>query len=350
LKKEKVTKNAQYNALYDQDEKITKIKIGGFKKNLVQIVLWILLIFLVFRGVILTVNPVDTEGLKKYVDAELKKQAEQQKNSVSASTFAENALRVFFEYHGDNNEYKARLQDYFSQSIVTSASRESTTRVNDVRTVNQRVKDNLILVDCKVITENNHPYRPMAFYSPGSSASPSPTPSEKPNSKKTSPSQKTSPKPNNQTDGMFEQNEFYIRVYVSVKDGKYLVESYPTFVNAPVKSSESSIIETDGDKIERGKEYDEIQESAKSFLKTYCEGSSADLSFFFAKKENAINSLGGIYIFSGIEKFELMKSNGKYVARVTYKTDNSSLGFVMQYMKIIFIEKDGKFMVESVDF
>jgi hypothetical protein len=45
LKKEKVTKNAQYNALYDQDEKITKIKIGGFKKNLVQIVLWILLIF-----------------------------------------------------------------------------------------------------------------------------------------------------------------------------------------------------------------------------------------------------------------------------------------------------------------
>lgn len=332
-----------------KEEKVVKIKIGGFKKTLLQVVLWIFLGILVLRGVLLTIHPVNTAELKNYVDAELKKQAEQQKNSMSASTFAENALRVFFEYNGNNDEYKGRMQDYFSKSVLVSASRETITRVNDVRSVNENVKDNLIIVDCKVITENNHPYRPMVVVSPGTSQSPSPSSSVDKNKKSSSPSVSPSPKQDS-TDQMNEQNEFYIRVYVSVKDGKYLIENYPTFINDPIKSSESTIIESEGDKIESGNEFSEIQESTNSFLKTYCEGSKADLSFFFTSSEQGINSLAGRYIFKGIEKFELMKNNGKYYVTVTYKTDNSSLGFVMQSMKIIFIKKDGKYMVEKVDF
>jgi len=313
-----------------------KIKVEKNHKKVLKVFLWIALFFLVARGILLTINPANTKDLKKYVDDKVDNLAEQQKNTLTASSFAENAIRCFFEYDGNNDEYKAKLQDYFSPAILTSVSRETVTRVLDVKAVSQKIKDNVIIIDCKVMTENDKSYRPIIM-----SMSPSPSG----NKNKKSPEPSPSPSPSNHKN---EQSEFYIRICVSCKDNKYLVESYPIFVNAPIKSDENTIVEQEGDKIDNGSEYNEIQENTKSFLKAYCEGTKADLSFFFTKKEQTINTLEGKYIFSGIEKFELVKNNGNYTAMVTYKTDNSSLGSCYQSMKIIFTKKDEKYMVESI--
>jgi hypothetical protein len=313
-----------------------KIKVEENYKKILKVILWISLFFLVVRGILLTINPVNTKDLRKYVDDKVNNLAKQQKNTLTASAFAENAIRYFFEYDGNNDGYKAKLQDYFSSAILTSVSRDTVTRVLDVKAVNQKIENSVIVVDCKVMTENDKSYRPVVQSTPSLKPSPS-------NNKKS-----TAPSPSPRAGQKNEQSEFYIRICVSVKDGKYLIENYPTFINDAVKSNENTIQEFEGDKIDNGSDLNEIQENTKSFLKAYCEGTKAELSFFFTKKDQVINTLEGKYIFLGMEKFELVKNSSKYTAVVTYKTDNSSLGYCYQSMKIVFVKNQEKYMVESI--
>jgi hypothetical protein len=317
-------------------KKIEKIKLKRFRK-VFRIILWLIVIFIAIRGITSMLRKDESASLKTLIAANAKEQETKRKGELGTNSFAENFTRAFIEFNGDDAIYKENLAKYVLSDFkpLTNTARTAVLSVTAVRT--DWIGENKVLIDCLVrfTTDSNQTTTVTSKITPTPTATKSPFPS---------PSTTTQGTPNAKDNTKDNVKEMCLRVPISIKDdGKYVVESKPTFVANDFRSSQQDGTKMDGTKVENN----DIREITKTFLKSYCEDNPTSISYYMADNSK-IKGLDGVFTFKDIDTFELKQNGDKYNADVTYYIEGSA-GRYIQEMQIVFICKDKKYLIEKLN-
>jgi hypothetical protein len=328
--------------------KIEKVKSKRFRK-VFRIILWLVVIFVVIRGIASMMRKDQTASLKTLIAANAKEQDVKRKGEFGTNSFAENFTRAFIEFNGDDEVYKENLAKYVSSEFKpnTNTARTAVLSVTAVKT--DWIGENKVLVDCLVRFTTNLPAYNAQTSLPAYNAQASlPAYNAQASSKTTAVTPKPTPtaveSPTSTSGTKNNVEEMCLRVPISIKDdGKYIIESRPTFVANNLKSSQRDESQMDGTRVEN----EDIREITKTFLKSYCEDNSTSISYYMVDSSK-IKGLDGVFTFRDIDTFELKKNGDKFNADVTYYVEGSA-GRYIQEMQIVFVYKDNRYLIEKLN-
>lgn len=315
-------------------KRMDKIKINKYKR-VFQILLWVLVLFVITRGVFSFMRKDESKAIKESIKEMANSQDKKRLVELNAVSFAEGFTRAFVEFDGDETAYKSNISKYIPIDFKLSGNTINSEVIDIIPTKSEWIGDKKILVDCVAKVK----FGEKVNVSPSLTVKPSGTPSA--SSTGTPSSTQTTPKPQNSGNKIA---EICLRVPVSVNSDGFLVESNPLFVANETKSTQRSEIEDEGEIVR-----DEgIKEIVKSFITAYCRGDGTELSYYTLPDGLKIKGLGNNFTFKEIDKFDLKKNGDKYFANVTYVVE-SSTGTYLQGMQIVFVLKDKKYLIEKLN-
>lgn len=294
-------------------ERLMTIKTTQLRK-IGKVLLWTLVIFLLFKGVVSILDNKSQDEMLKAID-DYRSSAEQRETMRSgAAAFAENFVYEYYSFEGQQNTaYTDQLGKYLAGSVNISKpmGNSAATEVLSAKTMKLSfVGETRMDVDVSAkvrytATEN--------------------TSGEAINDK-----------------------DLIVRVPVAYKDGKYAVDAAPLFIPkedaADVKGAES-YTGTEASQEEK----QELRQVLESFLKTYYEGSDQDVSYYVSRDSTVRHGLCGAFTYGGIKRMSAydLDQNGKYLANVAVTvTDNGQE--IEQDMYIYLSKEGGKIYIDEI--
>lgn len=310
-----------------KEEKVNKVK-SALPQRIGRIVLWVLVVFLIFRGIGSVLKTDDSTQTKEVINQFEQTETYKAKAEREASAFASMFAVEYMTYKGDQQEYQDRLKKY--SNLELSASYNDKIEALTSEAFQTKWRDtNKLSVDVKVKV------RYYVKNEVGTRIGGNPN---------------LVPVPSSTT----KTEDAYIRIPIAEKDGKYLVEGIPVFIAAPDKGPKTETKQV-GNEVTGDKKKD-ILAVVENFLKAYCSGNDVEISYYMADTKIPVKGLQGRFIFKDLDDEntsvrELQKTDeGKFVVTVQYEVNDSINNQVFkQSMEIKAIFKDSKYLIESYD-
>jgi hypothetical protein len=283
-----------------RNDNLKKIKSKTFG-NIALLILWAGLIFILIKGTVSIAKPVEIDTY----DIENQTQKENSKKllELRATAFAENFIRDYMTYLGDEEDYAKRLKEFISDDMVIENPRIfNTSYVNSTKI--KWIDEEVILVDCIV---------------------------------------KGSGKENSDT--LNTEETYYMRAAVNIIDDKFLISDYPTLISTAKKATKDD--KEPKEEIEDKNERKQIEKVVKSFLTAYYEGKNTEIEYFV--DGISTNESSKSFKFKELKDFSIyMDSENIFHAKASYYVgkDDDKLLQNMEFRPKI---KDDKFVILKYD-
>lgn len=286
--------------------KVKKIK-NLIPKKVLKIILWVLIGFIMIRGVVSMIRPDQSEELYAKLKEEINISLDKTSYQEETGSFAEGFVREFLTYkQGSGEEYKTRVAKYMSEQSVSS--------------INTSVTSDLSVIDTSVIRTTiidesrfNIDVRAKVIYPDGIS------------------------------------KDLYLTVPVTRSDNQYVVEDLPLFIPGPSKASiePKKITGTMADT----KISNEIKDTLYKFLRVYSEGQKGEITYYLADSNIDLGSLGGTLKFKDISEVSAYSlEENRYTVEVSFTLiDQQNNQEMKQRATLGVIYKNGKYYIESFD-
>ena len=144
-------------------KKMEKIKINKFKR-VFQIFLWVLVLFIITRGVFSFMRKDESKAIKASIKEMANSQDKKRLVELNAVSFAESFTKAFVEYDGDETAYKNNISKYVSSDFKVGSSAANAEVMEIIPAKSEWLGDKKILIDCIVKVKysgkvNVSPYR-----------------------------------------------------------------------------------------------------------------------------------------------------------------------------------------------
>jgi len=304
--------------LFGKKEKVNKVK-SALPQRIGRIFLWVVVAFLVLRGVGTYLKPNSANTVTDIVESYKTEKDYTDRIDFEASAFARMFAIEYMTYKGDNTDYDNRMKKYSNLDFIGAYNDKIDALSGEAYRIEWRGKDK-VNVDVKLRVRY--------------------TVKQQQDTLKVG----EAPKPDIVT-----VNDVYLRIPVYASNGKYLVEDYPVFIPEPGKGAKP-------EKTKQGKDVSsdikaKIQSAVENFLKTYCSGNSVEMSYYLADINKTENGLGKRYNFKKLilEEFEARElESGKYLVSTQYEVEDSINNQVFkQAIQIKIVVKDNKYLIDS---
>lgn len=290
-----------------KEVKIEKVK-SLLPKKIARIILWILLGFIMLRGIVSIARPSKDTDIYENLKKELEISQKQISINYEANSFAEGFVREFLDFkQGKNQEYKNNLSKYMGTNASTRISNSINSNVTVVET--RAIKNNII--------SNNKfdiDVRAKVLYTTGVS------------------------------------KDIFLRVPVTTDGEKYLVEDLPLFIPEPsaadIKTKDITYNSAEGN-ISEG-----IKDMLNNFLRVYAEGQQGEIAYYLSDSNNKLGSLNGNFKFKDISELNvyLTEKTDQYVAVVNFNLeDQESKQEIKQRARFNIVFKDNKYYIEKFE-
>lgn len=293
--------------------RLMKIKTTGLRK-IGKVLLWTLVIFLIFRGVVSILDNKSQDEMVKTID-DYRSQAEQRETVRSgAAAFAENFVYEYYSFDGKGGtDYTNRIGRYLASSVNISKPMggSAATMVLSAKTT----KISLASED-RMDVDVSAKVRYTAI--------------------------------ENTSGGAIQDKDLNIRVPVAYKDEKYAVDAAPIFI------PEEDVADVEGAKAYTGtevsqQEKQELRQVLESFLTTYYEGNDQEVSYYISTDSPIKHGLNGAFTFGGLKRMSAynLEESGKYLVNTTVSvTDNGQE--IVQDMYIYLSEEGDKIYINQI--
>lgn len=286
-------------------ERVISIKTTGLRK-IGKVLLWTLVIFLLFKGVVSILDNRDQDEMLKTID-DYRSAAEQRETARSgAAAFAENFVYEYYSFDGQSGtDYTDRIGKYLAGSVNISKPMGSgvATEVLSAKTTKISFdREDRMDVDVSVKVR----YTAIE----------------------------------NATGGAIQDKDLYIRVPVAYKDGKYAVDAAPIFIPKEDAADVEGAEPYTGTEVSQ-EEKQKIRQALESFLATYYEGNDQEVSYYISKDSPIKHGLSGAFIFGSIKRMSAyeLSEEGKYLVDTAVTvTDN---GREIEQNMYIYLSKEG---------
>lgn len=308
----KVKNKEPKQRIKDKPKKQEKEKIGKIKSKvptkIAKYILWVLISFIVIRGVIACLRPDPTK--KIYEDVNGKIEASQQDISKEdiVSAFAETFTKEYLTYTaGQTDEYRLRLEQFMTKESITTLIDNLT---SDSKAINitaisiVRVDNDKFNVDVQA----------KVLYQAG-------------------------------------EKDRFVRVPVIVREDKCIIDDVPLFIARPelAKIDEAGF---EGDLAEADVTR-EVESMLKNFFKVYASGEDGEIKYYLTDDSAEISGLGGSFTFkslSDLRVFIKAESNDEFIAMANYFIeDNDSKQAIKQRVRLDIKYKDNRYYINKMD-
>lgn len=306
-----------------------------FFRNIMKLIVWVLIAFVFYKGVMTIIKGDRTSAMEDDFLETAESQKLTELTRTEAISFAEDFAEEYMTFYLNNEEYNERLKEY--SNLEFKIDQKNFMEVMYLNTTKYKWIDrDLIFVDCKV--KVNY----------------------------------ISNKKSSDTDGIY-NNEFQknnndvnedennddlknsnlqtinLRIPVSIRKGKYIIESYPTFIGTREKASGDNNSSIPGEILENSKEKEKITNVISNFLSAYCEGNETDMEYFMLNQKN-LNGLDSEFEVKNLidENLVIKKYDDDYFVKVNYLLTDSKNEF-MQSMEFELVYKDEKYLIKRFD-
>jgi hypothetical protein len=297
-----------------------KIQTKVFK-NFLKLIVWTLIVFVLFKGIVNIIDGDQTSGIEADILSETESQELKRITENEVTSFAENFAQDYMTYYGSNEEYEDRLSQYSNLEFKNIQSKTmEVIYLNSTKT--KWLNDELLNVDCKLKIDYDN--------------------------------SSTSDDSEESTNGIDELidskgKSVNLRVAVRIINGKYLIDSYPTFIGSTSKSSQDSEVEIPGQEVDDTAIKDKINNVIENFISAYCEGNETDMEYFMLNQKN-LKGLDNEFELKKINSEDIIikKDDDIYNVKVNYILSDSENEF-LQSMEFILVYKDEKYLIKNFD-
>jgi hypothetical protein len=297
-----------------------KIQTKVFK-NFLKLIVWTLIVFVLFKGIVNIIDGDQTSGIEADILSETESQELKRITENEVTSFAENFAQDYMTYYGSNEEYEDRLSQYSNLEFKNIQSKTmEVIYLNSTKT--KWLNDELLNVDCKLKID----------YDKSSTSD-------------------DSEESTNGIDELIDSKgkSVNLRVAVRIINGKYLIDSYPTFIGSTSKSSQDSEVEIPGQEVDDTAIKDKINNVIENFISAYCEGNETDMEYFMLNQKN-LKGLDNEFELKKINSEDIIikKDDDIYNVKVNYILSDSENEF-LQSMEFILVYKDEKYLIKNFD-
>lgn len=312
--------------------KVNKIK-SAWPQRIGRIVLWILVIFLMLRG-IGSVLKADSATATQEVISQFE-QNKDYKNRVEkeAAAYAEMFALEYMTYSGNNEDYNTRIRKFTDFDLTGGTYNDKTEAITSESYLVSWIDTNKVSVDCRIkVRYTIKAQKQVQAIADGVSSETTPTIAQT---------------------SSITIADTYLRIPVTELNGKYIVEDYPVFITALEKSEQPKKESSTGDEV-TGDIKKQIQAVVSSFLKAYCTGNDVEISYYMANSNTQVKGLNKRYVLKDLkqEAFTVNKigSSDKYFVTVEFNVIDSINNQVFkQGMELSVINQNGKYLIEKFD-
>lgn len=291
-----------------------------------KILLWTLVVFLILRGIGTLFKDDRTDAARQLISDFVASRQYRERVEFEASAFAEGFAMEYLTYEsGSKEEYVERIRKYVpaylesldmsfysgvkAQGLTAQALRLSWKSQNSLN-VDVRVKVQYFVV----------------FPKDNENAEAAAVPE-------------------------IVTKDVYIRIPVTEKEGKYIVDDYPAFIPQPEKA-EAVFDYYSGSEADR-KISGEITGVLENFFKTYYSGSAGEIAYYMLDSSRKIKGLEGRYKLSrmhSVKVYKPQKEEERYLALVTLSVeDSTNQQQFFQRFHVQLVKKEGRFYIGSFD-
>lgn len=276
--------------------------------SVLRILLWILIAFLILRGVASLFGKTTSESIGITVQQKLTANKKQDQIKTEAAAFAEGFSEEYMTYKGnDTEEYQERLSKYLSS--YASALEPSISGNCDVQAIRATA------IKCSFYSTNqvNVDVRVKVKYSQST-------------------------------------KDIFLRVPVIENGGKYTIEDLPMVI--PAQEIAALDVNNYSGTAATDNETSEIKKMLQNFLQTYCRGNDTELNYFMSDSSTKIKGLKGSFNFKSIDDVKVfyMKDKNSYLVLCSYTiTDINSNQDFKQDIHVHVTKQDGRYYVKDID-
>lgn len=287
-----------------------EIKVGNLKstknQRIFRWILWGVIIFLIFRGIVSIIRPNQSGKILQSVDSTIKINVENTRKLDEASNFAEAFSTEFFNFkQGEADNYRKRLASYMSDQALTA--------------INASINVESLTLESKAIYK--HLYNENQFNI----------------------DVKVKVKVKEVT------KDLYIRVPVAEKDGKYIVEDMPLFVSRPSSANDIEVKQHDGNLVESNVSKP-IEDMLNNFLKVYTQGNEGEIKYYLSDPNINLKGLEGLFKFKNIVESKIYPSGNKFLAIITFSMEGTDTKQEFkQKIHLDISNKDNRYYIDNID-
>ncbi|WP_324825087.1 conjugal transfer protein [Sinanaerobacter sp. ZZT-01] len=261
LKKDKSKKSEKIKESLEAVERIRSdrlMKIG-------RILLWVVILFLLVKGVIGILSPSSESRLQNIVTDYQQKAELRETNQIRAASFAESFAYEYYTFSGKmNSDYEKRVSSYLAKNLeykAPVAGEVAATVKQATATQIRYLSDTQMDIDVHLVVD----YTPLKE---GASAT---------------------------------QKNIYLRVPVTMnKQGGYAVTSLPSYVPQIRAANIDPVDSYDGEQVAT-KQVQSIKDTLNSFFTSYYEGSKTELSYYLSSGSNVTAGIEGTVQYKKID-------------------------------------------------
>jgi len=313
-------------------ERLMKIKTTSLQR-IGKVVLWVLVVLLLLKGVASILENRGQDELQHTID-NYRTAAEQRETvRAGAAAFAENFVYEYYSFDGSSNQdYTARVGKYLAESMAIPkpmGSGVSAAVLSAKTTKISFVDDTRMDVDVSV----------KARYGGSGDAALSGISGSDEISDGTALSDSTV---------NTSAKDINIQVPVVWHDGKYAVDAMPLLIPAEDSAVTARAPGYSGTEVSM-KEKEEIKQMLESFLKTYCEGSDQEVSYYLTPDSEIRHGLNGVVTFHTLKWITAyyLEAENEYLANasITVKDNCQELS---QEMYLTLIKEGSKYYIQNI--
>lgn len=310
----------------NKDKPNNKLK-SVWPQRIGRIVLWIFIVFVMLRGVGSMLRGSEASKIQTTINQFTEDEKKLKKTEIEATSFAKAFSIEYLTFTGNSLDYSDRLDKYTNLEFNSLNPRDKIEALGAEAMRVEWVNKDILLVDCKVKVK----YQPQdaaegvtanVYSKPGTQPQPTPQKIIK---------------------------DTYIRIPVTTKDYKYIIQNFPTFIPAETRA-EPQEFERPGKDV-KAEDLEQIQKVIESFIKIYYEGSPTEISYFMVDNKQ-LTGLNKAYTFKKLVDGSLTVKQPnpqelKYSVNVQYEVISDGGQVFTQNMDLSVILKDGKYLVNQ---
>lgn len=306
--------------MFSNKNKTAKIQSTNLQK-VGKVVLWILVAFLILRGIGSILKKDPSKDIDKKVNTSLSSIENQRKVQEEASAYAAGFAKEFLTYkEGDNEEYRKRVSKYIPQNL--SGQIPSVMTNVDVQAMD------IVAISSEFYNQNQLDVNVRARVSYSSKVKGS----------------------TGEIEDKVVVKDVYLKVPVYSSNGKYIIEDLPVYIAKP----ENASIEF---KTLNGTAADSnitsaIENMLKNFLKTYCEGNDSELTYYMNDAKTPVHGLGGGFTFKSINELKVYTGNqaNENTVIVNFSIEDKDSGQeIRQRINLQTIKKEDRYYIKALD-
>ncbi len=325
LKKEKAPKEKPTSK--PKEPKVQKPKPEGYvmKKNagmkILRIVLWTMLIFVFFKGVVSIFQRDKSEVVDQMIRDFKASYSQFTNQNEEVMSFAQNFAREYLTYTARGEEdYKSRLKDYVAANFFSDTVSDFSASAEAIYVRAYRMEDySDNQVDVYVQAEVEYTRR---ILQDGTTYTEEVT-----------------------------RQPVTLKVPVYYSNGRYVVESLPLMVSDSVYLKKYSPERYYGTSLGDA-EATAVKTSVTNFLKAYCEQDESVINYYLdsSADKDAFTGLDGRFTFSDISDISCYQGENGIICLVSFHiTDTGNNTQLLQKMNLTLRESGGKYYIKTAD-